>query len=122
MLVLELVLTPPMTRFPASLGKKLDGGEIAEGVGDGLRLGVIEEWPLVKWAWLKVLSVEQQTCDTFQASQCSKISKSFSYCADKLNNSAAPHPSSNSSSSLTTPPHVEDYAADATAATTDNLP
>jgi len=58
-LVLELVLVLPVTRFPAGLGKKLDRGETAEGVGDGLRLGVIEEWPLVKWAWLKVLSVER---------------------------------------------------------------
>jgi len=65
MLVLEPVLTPPVMRFPASLGKKLDGGEMAEGVGDGLHLGVIEEWPLVKRVWLEVLSVEQQTCDAF---------------------------------------------------------
>jgi len=74
-----------MMRFPAGLGKKLDGGETAEGVGDGLHLRVIEEWPLVKWV---AQSVEQQTHDAFQASQLSKISKSFSYCADKLNNSA----------------------------------
>ena len=80
---------PPVMRFPAGLGKKFDGGETAEGVGGGLHLRVIEEWPLVKWAWLEVLSVEQQTHDTFQASQLSKISKSFSYCADKSNNSAA---------------------------------
>jgi len=55
---LEPVLALPVTRFSAGLGKKLDGGEIAEGVGDGLCLGVIEEWPLVKWVWLEVLSVE----------------------------------------------------------------
>jgi len=54
-LILELVLAPPVMRFPAGLGKKLDGGEMAEGVGDGLHLGVIEEWPLVNWVWLKVL-------------------------------------------------------------------
>jgi len=77
MLILELVLTLPVTRFPASLGKKLDGGETAEGVGDGLHLKVIEEWPLVKWVWLEVLSVEQQTHDTFQTSQLLKISSSL---------------------------------------------
>ena len=59
MLILEPVLAPPVMRFPAGLGKKLDRGEMAEGVGDGLRLGVIEEWSLVKWAWLEVLSVER---------------------------------------------------------------
>ena len=88
MLILEPVLALPVMRFSASLGKKLDRGEMAEGVGDGLCLRVIEEWPLVKRVWLKVLSVEQQTCDAFQASQRSKISKSFSYCDDKSNNSA----------------------------------
>ena len=67
----------PMTRFPAGLGKKLDEGEMAEGVGDGLHLRVIEEWPLVKQVWLKVLSVEQQTHDTFQTSQLLKISSSL---------------------------------------------
>src|SRR6267142_2856333 len=77
MLILEPVLAPPVMRFPAGLGKKLDRGEMAEGVGDGLHLRVIEEWPLVKRAWLKVLSVEQQTHDAFQASQLLKISLSL---------------------------------------------